>query len=178
MFCGLQCPVVPRLGAVGTRLASTAVDNLKRNDSTTRNMAKYQNGMNKVYSPPEREDATSPIANIVFVHGLLGHPWKTWANESVKDSKKPFWPEDFLPKVAPNARIFSFGYDADVERFMSAVSLNTVHQHGRNLLNDLCDLIDEDATNIPFIFIVHSLGGLVLKEVRLSFSPLTRPWMC
>lgn len=128
---------------------------------------KYQIGMNEVYSPPRSgKDAQTPIANIVFIHGLFGHPWKTWADENVKGTAKPFWPENLLPNVVPNVRIYSFGYDADVERFMSSAGLNTVHQHGRKLLNDLCDLLDKYDSKIPFIFIAHSLGGLVLKEVR------------
>ena len=135
---------------------------------------KYQIGMNEVYVPPlYGKDSQIPSANIVFIHGLFGHPWKTWADEGVRGTKKPFWPEDLLPSVVPNARIYSFGYDADVERFMSVAGLNTVHQHGRNLLNDLCDLFDKYDTKIPFIFIVHSLGGLVLKEVRPYCIPLT-----
>jgi hypothetical protein len=91
-----------------------------------------------------------------------------------------------LPHSVENAKIFSFGYDANMERFMGAAGLNTVHQHGRNLLNGLCDLLDQTEVRIlrpfeqylltkplqplPLIIVVHSLGGLVVKEVRLVTS--------
>ncbi|KAK1771926.1 hypothetical protein QBC33DRAFT_555082 [Phialemonium atrogriseum] len=105
----------------------------------------FQNGMNQVF--PRESDNPGPVpqANVVFVHGLFGHPWKTWADKSVRGASI-FWPEDLLSKAVQDVRIFSFGYDADVERFMSAAGLNTVHEHGRNLLNDLCDLMDRDFT--------------------------------
>jgi hypothetical protein len=125
----------------------------------------------------------------VFIHGLFGHPFNTWAvsgkaTRSKGDSLESqrtngngnasnvFWPRDLLPGVIPNALIYSWGYDADVQNFMSTASLNTIHQHSSNLLNDLADLRDEfcqeSHLNIerscPFIFVVHSLGGLIVKD--------------
>ncbi|KAI1305483.1 hypothetical protein F5Y03DRAFT_152930 [Xylaria venustula] len=147
----------------------------------------YCNGMNEVYTPcPD----IKPVANIIFVHGLFGGPWKTFANTSRKDrrtiigddansrhssppsiasSRKSkvaadiYWPRDLLPRTIDNANVFSFGYDADVERFMGSTGLNTVHQHGRNLLNALNDLVKEHGP-LPLFIVVHSLGGLVVKE--------------
>ncbi|KAL2289344.1 hypothetical protein FJTKL_02347 [Diaporthe vaccinii] len=145
----------------------------------------FRMGMNEVYSPPPGQN---PIANIVLVHGLFGGPWKTWAAKvrsprsaliSAKNpassassvdspanpqhipSKHVFWPESLLPTAAENVKVYSFGYDADVERFMSSAGLNTVHQHGRNLFNELSAL---RRTQIPTIIVAHSLGGLVVKE--------------
>ena len=97
------------------------------------------------------DDAASIASSI---HGASFDP-KKWV----------FWPKDLLPAAFPAIRIYSWGYDADVQRFMSAAGLNTVHEHGRNLVNSLCDIIDEFKSPAPFIFVVHSLGGLVVKEV-------------
>lgn len=41
-------------------------------------------------------------------------------------SKHVFWPESLLPSTVGNVKVYSFGYDADVERFMSSAGLNTV----------------------------------------------------
>ncbi|KAI0450474.1 hypothetical protein F5B21DRAFT_427373 [Xylaria acuta] len=147
----------------------------------------FSTGMNEVYTPPS---GIQPVANIVFIHGLFGGPWKTFAATSrggrkailrdnastesssvtsiasshkSKSSAGIYWPRDLLPKSIHNANVFSFGYDANVERFMSAAGLNTVHQHGRNLLNALSDLLNEHGP-LPIFIVVHSLGGLVVKE--------------
>lgn len=89
--------------------------------------------------------------SIVFVHGLFGGPWKTWAakarspkhgfgrleNSSVapvdalakckeQSSRHIFWPNTLLPLAVGNVKVYSFGYDADVEKFMASAGLNTV----------------------------------------------------
>ncbi len=114
--------------------------------SRQKKQAEFCNGLNLIYSPPADQTA---VANVVLIHGLFGHPWKTWADESVKTAEKPFWPKTFLPAAIPNARIYTFGYDADVSRFMSAAGLNTVSQHGTNLLSNLADLLDESESVCP-----------------------------
>ncbi|KAI1635272.1 hypothetical protein F4809DRAFT_614548 [Biscogniauxia mediterranea] len=131
--------------------------------------ARYGNGMNEVYVPPgdtkDGNNTSPPVANIIFVHGLCGHPWRTWAYEATKERNKPFWPKDLLPKELQNVRVFSFGYDANIEKFMSSTGKNSVQDHGANLLNDLSfQLESQKESSVPFIFVVHSLGGLVLKE--------------
>ncbi|OOQ91479.1 hypothetical protein PEBR_00838 [Penicillium brasilianum] len=57
-----------------------------------------------------------------------------------------------------------WGYDADIEKFMSSAGQNSLHWHGLNLLNDLADLRDSVERLGPFIFVAHSLGGLVVKD--------------
>ena len=51
-----------------------------------------------------------------------------------------FWPQKLLPAVIPDAKIFTFGYDADVDGFFTSASQNTIHQYAQNLLSDLADL--------------------------------------
>jgi hypothetical protein len=125
-------------------------------------------------------------ASIVFVHGLNGHPRKTWeaSTAAIKERKErkekvkqeggkenkgkisamigklkylklpmleersltgdyheaiessiTFWPADLLPSVIPNARIWTYGYDADVVRgLFSGQNKNSVLQHGNDLM--------------------------------------------
>ncbi|KAK7976268.1 hypothetical protein PG989_014731 [Apiospora arundinis] len=121
-------------------------------------------GLNEVYEP---EPGNAPVAIICLVHGLFGGPWKTFAakrrppRDEKGASKGVFWPRDLLPTIVRNVRIISFGFDADVEKFMGAASLNTIHQHSRNLLNTMCDQLD---SQLPIIFVAHSLGGVIVKD--------------
>lgn len=117
----------------------------------------FRTGLNVVYSPPQPGGA---VATVIFIHGLFGHPWKTWADESSKDPVKPFWPQTLLPTVLPDTQIYSFGYDADVGKFMSAVGLNTVLQHGTNLLNNLADLLDETVSKLGDMIYERALNML------------------
>ncbi|QYS95087.1 NACHT domain-containing protein [Trichoderma simmonsii] len=155
-----------------------------------------------------------PIVDIVFVHGLQGHPSKTWTYrpknpeplESTtpigeKDKKrsiirrmlwKPsktspmggtrstfttlleenikrvFWPADLLPKECPNSRILTFGYDSKVTKYRAgAINHNSILSHSKDLL---FSLRRERDANRPLIFIAHSLGGIVVKEMLARSS--------
>ncbi|KAL7928816.1 hypothetical protein V8C35DRAFT_332512 [Trichoderma chlorosporum] len=128
--------------------------------------------------------------NIVFVHGLRGHPRKTWGRNADDDcdnqttlnthrntfisslfrsrqqtstaddsnsshdprTNQPFWPDEFLTQDIPEARVWTYGYNADViEGIFQANNKNHISHHGRDLAQ-------------PVIFIAHSLGGVVVKD--------------
>jgi hypothetical protein len=49
-------------------------------------------------------------------------------------SQKLFWPDEFLTEDIPDARIWTYGYNADVlSGFLQANNNNSVSQHGRDL---------------------------------------------
>jgi hypothetical protein len=119
-------------------------------------------------------------SSIVFVHGLRGHRTQTWTKDGV------CWPKDLLPKeeALSHVRVLSFGYDAGVVSLTRRASLNTLFDHSINLLNELARVRARGAVrSLPFqaarptlksflqqdrplIFIAHSLGGLIVKDVR------------
>lgn len=91
--------------------------------------------------------------SVIFIHGLFGSPEKTWTKDvSSRAAERDdghdtlchsiFWPRELLPKFIPRATVHTWGYDADIDNFMQPASKNSVSQHARNLLNDLCDLRD------------------------------------
>ncbi|KAK4443240.1 Alpha/Beta hydrolase protein, partial [Podospora aff. communis PSN243] len=74
-----------------------------------------------------------------------------------------FWPNDFLVDDLPDARIWTYGYNADVIGVFQAGNKNSISQHGR----DLSVKIEREvfATNRdPIVFVAHSLGGIVVKD--------------
>ncbi|KAH7131210.1 hypothetical protein EDB81DRAFT_906235 [Dactylonectria macrodidyma] len=185
-------------------------------------------GLSVVYEP----ESSTPLVDIVLVHGLKGHPYKTWTSSkfapappkspgepagscqtstkgkksglrrpiswfkkksSAKDeenegsiralsSKAPstiseganptlFWPADLLPAECPNARILCHGYDTKITKYMSgATNKSSVFSHSKDFLFALSR---ERVLNRPVIFLAHSLGGIVAKEMLARSSAST-----
>ncbi|KAH8816957.1 hypothetical protein F5884DRAFT_853390 [Xylogone sp. PMI_703] len=152
------------------------------------NISQYEisrHGLSEVYSPQANIDV---VAHIIFVHGLFGHPETTWTGRPPRSrsplptteqrSESPdtingvFWPAALLPKTIPNVKVSTWGYDADIDGFWPSPSQNTVTQHAAGLLADLADLIESDG-DLPIFFVVHSLGGIVVKAA-MNQSAATR----
>jgi hypothetical protein len=101
---------------------------------------------------------------------ILGYK-KNSSNISVQDSSQDsvYWPEDLLSKDFEDVRILTYGYDSQVSHFFKGpANQNNINAHGRSLLNAL-ELYRRQDPRRRLIFIVHSLGGLILKEVRIYF---------
>lgn len=83
-----------------------------------------------------------------------------------------FWPRDLLPNVVHDARIFTWGYDADIDGFASAsASQRTIYQHAGSLLSDIADQRDKSPCyRAPILFVAHSLGGIVVKAALNTSS--------
>jgi hypothetical protein len=67
--------------------------------------------------------------DIVALHGITGDAYDTWTHEN-----GTFWLRDFLPKEFPGARIFSFGYPAEV---FCTLGTGDLDSFARSLLEDL-----------------------------------------
>lgn len=76
-----------------------------------------------------------------------------------------FWPRDLLPRVFPNSRIMTWGYDVTINHLISSSSKSSIYHHSETLLGDLAaKWIEESEKETPIIFIAHSLGGIVVKD--------------
>ncbi|KAG7046926.1 hypothetical protein JMJ77_0015143 [Colletotrichum scovillei] len=109
------------------------------------------------FTPLQRDVETSCNVDVIAMSGLGGH-----AFGSFKERGGPFmWLRDALPLDIPNARILIYGYDTQLVRSSSFQNLSDL---GRALQIDLRGIQDSKHPH-PIVFIGHSLGGLVIKEV-------------
>jgi protein SERAC1 len=97
----------------------------------------------------------------VFVHGLTGNRETTWTH-----SNGTFWPRDLLAQAISNARIMTFGYDANVVRLWSIAGSSGLYDHGKSLEYQLDHARSRDSSR-PIFFVAHSLGGLVCEQALL-----------
>ncbi|KAI1130301.1 hypothetical protein F5Y10DRAFT_263195 [Nemania abortiva] len=174
-------------------------------------------GASIVYEPKE----TEPLVDIVFVHGLQGHPFRTWACDTRESTRKEkpevpissgetshscppqkrrwwwwlpnitpekrqrlrnialsvesrkalvstqrtiFWPRDLLPLECPKARVLVLGYDTAVVTLKTRrrTNQNNIFTHSKDLLNELSRI---RPSGRRIIFVAHSLGGILVKEM-------------
>ncbi|NEQ87408.1 MAG: hypothetical protein F6K26_47545, partial [Moorea sp. SIO2I5] len=110
---------------------------------------------------PSHQDSL-PSADVVFVHGLGGDARSTWHPEGKQDDDD-FWPV-WLGKDDLCVKIWSFGYNAEGTNWKNNSSMPLFDQ-ASNLLGwlDSCDLGKR-----PLVFITHSMGGLLVKEMLNS----------
>lgn len=105
------------------------------------------------------------IRSIVFIHGLIGGSHSTW---SASRSEEP-WPQTLLPPKLPNARILTCGYDAACCNPMKNVGIDSIQGLSGTLANQLVNFRRRTHTEShPIIFIAHSLGGLIVKDMLIS----------
>ncbi|MEJ5113735.1 esterase/lipase family protein [Erwinia billingiae] len=106
--------------------------------------------------------------NVVLIHGLGGHYRKTWT--AGKD-KCQFWPE-WLQQDDPDLRIWSVEYETSLlTRLQPDMGLKDRAQNIFKLL-----LLQNDITRGEVIFIGHSQGGLLIKQIiRLASDRKDEP---
>ncbi|KAH0404082.1 hypothetical protein KCU89_g1487, partial [Aureobasidium melanogenum] len=113
-------------------------------------------------------DRESQIAlDIVFVHGLRGHRINTWSSNNKNNNV--CWPKDLLSEDIKDARILTFGYDAQVAGFLSETSQASIFAHAEKLLDNLKNA-RRGVESRPIIFIGHSLGGIIIKDALIRSS--------
>lgn len=105
-------------------------------------------------------DSTERAADIVFVHGLDGDCRLTWQQEDWEES---FWPA-LLFNDLPTCGIWSFGYDARSSNWIHGSTMPIVDR----ATNFAAFMRSEGIGNKPIFFIVHSLGGLIVKQMLRS----------
>ncbi|KAI7736444.1 hypothetical protein M8C21_011839 [Ambrosia artemisiifolia] len=125
-----------------------------------------------------------PSLDVIFVHGLRGGPFKTWRLSECKSSSKSglvekideeagkqgtFWPGEWLSADFPHARMFSLKYKTNLTQWSgSSLPLQEVSSM---LLEKLLAARIGDR---PVVFVTHSMGGLVVKQMLHQASAENR----
>lgn len=123
---------------------------------------------------PVRRDTRR--ADVVFVHGLMGDPFGTWRHGDTDETSWPHWVAEEFPDVG----VWSLGYPAPLSRWPTKVRLllglfvqmraSTIAKgHAmrlqRRAVNVLDRLAQKGIGQRPLVFVCHSLGGLLVKQV-------------
>ncbi|XP_061189632.1 uncharacterized protein LOC133197554 [Saccostrea echinata] len=162
--------------------ASRALVNLDRDDGTFL----YPSGVYLVH--PTKRSKDPVMADVVFVHGLLGGPFKTWRQQdrkmpdkdnvaegvaSVRKGTYTFcWPKDWLSKDVPFVRILSVEYDTNLSTWNANCPYETEKRSLPRRASELQKKLKAAGVGSrPIIWVTHSMGGLLVKEV-LSQSNL------
>jgi len=144
----------------------SASDPAGRNRSRSKSQDRRSDplGLNVIYEPDD-----PPTIDIIFVHGLSGTSQQTWSK-----NRDPtlFWPKEWLPieRDISTARVLSFGYNA---HFAAAGSnIFNISDFAKELLFGMKFGMDKQSKllgvgQVAIIFVVHSVGGLVVKKAYI-----------
>ncbi|CAI5739982.1 unnamed protein product [Peronospora destructor] len=124
------------------------------------------------------ENGVAPLVDVVFVHGLRGHPYGTWRTNMRKPGgNNEIWPDVLLAKDLQRnnvpARSVTLGYEAGMVSWSSPWPSLTLKERARVMLSALYaanigrDRRHPGAPARPVVFITHSMGGLLTKTMLL-----------
>ncbi|WP_139792975.1 alpha/beta fold hydrolase [Pseudophaeobacter leonis] len=112
-------------------------------------------------------EISSPVGDVVFVHGLGSNAQSAWTPEvSVGKGADKTEFESYFPSVlaadSPTINMGALDYNAIVSDWIERSRFQELPRHCNNILQYLRG---KGIGDRPTIFVCHSLGGIVAKEV-------------
>jgi len=116
--------------------------------------------------------------DVVFIHGLLGGVFYTWRqqdHENIRDfsteqiSEDDYsycWPRDWLQDDANNVRVLGVDFDSYLSQWGGACPTQSFKSSLEDRSEDmLWKLREAGIGQRPVIFVGHSMGGLIIKQM-------------
>lgn len=108
----------------------------------------------------------TPLLDVVFVHGLDGDARATW---EVRGQPGKFWPQWLVDDLV-GINVWSFGYQVS-----SSAWRGTTMPLADRANHALATLEAQGLGQRPIVFICHSFGGLVVKQMLRNGMDLNQP---
>lgn len=97
-------------------------------------------------------------ADVVFIHGLGGHYQETW---NYSHGPGLYWPEE-LSRDLEDVNVWALNYPSAIIKLQLEGGDMNMYQRALSITHAL---YLESLGKRPLIFIVHSLGGLLIKQI-------------
>ena len=101
----------------------------------------------------------------IVISGLASHPLGSWQPKGEDSSF--MWIRDTLPAAFPDVRFILYGYDTALQ---GSRSFQTIIDLARTLIGGLEANGWASPTAKPIIFLAHSLGGVLLKQLLVVLA--------
>ncbi|ETW09656.1 hypothetical protein H310_00173 [Aphanomyces invadans] len=129
----------------------------------------YMEGVHPFTLPKSDQPSTNDYdVDVVFVHGLLGCAFETWAGGAQDGTAADVvWAHEWLVADLQhqhvNPRVVSLGYDSKLFAAESSFETLCFDDTSKDLLTKLQKA--KIGVDRPVVFVTHSMGGLVVKKM-------------
>ncbi|KAK3693303.1 hypothetical protein B0T22DRAFT_38122 [Podospora appendiculata] len=117
------------------------------------------------FTPLNEADPSRHQFDCLVLSGLASHPFGSWQPHG--DDKSFMWIRDELPQHFPTIRFIIYGYDTVLH---PSNSFQTIPDLANSLIGAMVAYGWASPTAKPLIFLVHSLGGVLLKQTVLMLA--------
>lgn len=163
--------VPPRLRVFGSPLRPRSVDFSDGTGALSENLAVARS----IRSPRRgsRRHPRAPVRRPSPLEELNPGPDR-WAGDDREADEAcdlgTFWPTDLLPDLCCDARILTWGFRTRISDGHLVPGQFDIFSRGRDLLSDVNDLLSsyrEHGQTREVVFVAHSTGGIIIKEVGM-----------